>query len=156
MRMQEEYKRAAAKAMKLLLQQDRTEWELRDRLRRADFSEEAVCAALEYVSGFGYIDDYRYAVQYLSYKKGRHSRRELQYKLKNRGVPPEILQRAMEEYPPEDETEPIAYLVRKRLGRQSLSQMKYGDRNKMISYLARKGFDLPVIKRTLQGLSAEQ
>ncbi len=156
MRMQEECKRAAAKAMKLLLQQDRTEQQLRERLQKADFSEEAVSFALEYVSGFGYIDDYRYAVQYLFHKKERHSRRELEYKLQNRGVPPEILQRAMEEYPPEEEREPIAYLVRKRLGEKSLSRMEYADRNKMISYLARKGFDLPVIRRTLRELGAEQ
>ena len=58
---QKECKKAAERAMKLLLQQDRTRKELQDRLYRAGFSERAAEYALAYVSGYGYIDDFRYA-----------------------------------------------------------------------------------------------
>ena len=51
----EEVRKAKEKAMRLLLQQDRTEKELRDRLYRAGFSETASEAAMQYVSGFGYF-----------------------------------------------------------------------------------------------------
>ena len=57
----DEVRKAKEKAMRLLLQQDRTEKELRDRLYRAGFSETASEAAMQYVSGFGYLDDRRYA-----------------------------------------------------------------------------------------------
>lgn len=53
----DEVRKAKEKAMRLLLQQDRTEKELRDRLYRAGFSETASEAAMQYVSGFGYLDD---------------------------------------------------------------------------------------------------
>ena len=62
----EEVRKAKEKAMRLLLQQDRTEKELRDRLYRAGFSETASEAAMQYVSGFGYLDDRRYAENYFS------------------------------------------------------------------------------------------
>lgn len=147
--MEGEDKRAVGYAMKILLQQDRTEKQLRERLERSGFSEAAIQCAVNYVAGFGYIDDLRYAVNYLSYRKDRHSRKELRYKLQNKGVPPEILQEAMETYPAEEELEPAAYLLQKRLGGRSLSQMEYGDRNKVASYLARKGFSMSVIRRVM-------
>ncbi|MFR2953958.1 MAG: hypothetical protein ACLTJ7_03590 [Clostridium sp.] len=52
----DEVRKAKEKAMRLLLQQDRTEKELRDRLYRAGFSETASEAAMQYVSGFGYLE----------------------------------------------------------------------------------------------------
>ena len=78
----EEVRKAKEKAMRLLLQQDRTEKELRDRLYRAGFSETASEAAMQYVSGFGYLDDRRYAENYISFHKGRRSRKEISFKLK--------------------------------------------------------------------------
>ena len=80
----EEVRKAKEKAMRLLLQQDRTEKELRDRLYRAGFSETASEAAMQYVSGFGYLDDRRYAENYISFHKGRRSRKEISFKLKQR------------------------------------------------------------------------
>ena len=76
----EEVRKAKEKAMRLLLQQDRTEKELRDRLYRAGFSETASEAAMQYVSGFGYLDDRRYAENYISFHKGRRSRKEISFK----------------------------------------------------------------------------
>ena len=45
----EELLRAQKKAMSLLGYNDRTEWELMDKLLKAGFSEEAVNGAIEYV-----------------------------------------------------------------------------------------------------------
>ena len=117
----EEVRKAKEKAMRLLLQQDRTEKELRDRLYRAGFSETASEAAMQYVSGFGYLDDRRYAENYISFHKGRRSRKEISFKLKNKGVPPEILSMAMEGYEIEDESVAIEHLIQKKIKGQRLS-----------------------------------
>ena len=71
----DEVRKAKEKAMRLLLQQDRTEKELRDRLYRAGFSETASEAAMQYVSGFGYLDYRRFAENYISFLIGRRSRK---------------------------------------------------------------------------------
>ena len=59
--MEDEKLKATKKAMGLLQHMDRTEWELRSKLEQAGFSEEAVEAAIQYVAGYHYIDDKRYA-----------------------------------------------------------------------------------------------
>ena len=146
----EEVRKAKEKAMRLLLQQDRTEKELRDRLYRAGFSETASEAAMQYVSGFGYLDDRRYAENYISFHKGRRSRKEISFKLKNKGVPSEILSMAMEGYETEDESAAIEHLIQKKIKGQRLSDMEYTQLNKITAYLARKGFSFPVISRVMR------
>ena len=142
--------------MRLLLQQDRTEKELRDRLYRAGFSETASEAAMQYVSGFGYLDDRRYAENYISFHKGRRSRKEISFKLKNKGVPPEILSMAMEGYETEDESAAIEHLIQKKIKGQRLSDMEYTQLNKITAYLARKGFSFPVITRVMREMKERE
>lgn len=147
---QDECRKAAEKAMNLLLQQDRTKKELQDRLYRAGFSEQASAYAMEYVTGFGYIDDLRYARNYISFHKGNRSKKELRYKLMNRGVEPEVLAVALEEYESEDEQNVLSRLLIKRLKGKQLSDLEYAEQNKITTYLARKGFALPAIRRVMQ------
>ena len=63
--MEDEKLKATKKAMGLLQHMDRTEWELRSKLEQAGFSEEAVEAAIQYVAGYHYIDDKRYAKRFV-------------------------------------------------------------------------------------------
>ncbi|MBQ6377003.1 MAG: regulatory protein RecX, partial [Lachnospiraceae bacterium] len=51
--------RARKTALVLLTDMDRTEMQLLEKLRKAGFSEEVVRDAVEYVRGFGYINDER-------------------------------------------------------------------------------------------------
>lgn len=142
----DEEKKAAEKAMNLLLQQDRTKKELQDRLYRAGFSEKAAEYAMNYVMGFGYIDDLRYATNYISFHGGSRSRKELRYKLMNKGVPPEIIAEAFLEYEDEDEQTALRHILRKRLKGRRLSDMDYKEKNKITAYLGRKGYPLPAIR----------
>ena len=63
----EEQKNARRKAMLLLEHMDRTEKGLSDRLRQAGFSAEAVEDAMNYVRSYGYLNDDRYAENYISF-----------------------------------------------------------------------------------------
>ena len=64
----EERNRARKKAMRLLEHMDRTEKGLTDKLRQAEFSQEAVEDAIAYVKSYGYINDARYARTYISFR----------------------------------------------------------------------------------------
>lgn len=149
---QQEYKKATEKAMNLLLQKDRTKKELEDRLFRAGFSEKATQYAMQYVMGFGYINDFRYAADYIDLHKRNRSRLELQIKLMKKGVDSEVIAQAFESYEAEDEEEAIRTMLQKRLRGKRLSEMEYADRNKVTAYLARKGYALPVVKRIMREL----
>jgi regulatory protein len=136
--------------MNLLLRQDRTRKELSDRLSRAGFSEEAIGYALEYVESFGYVNDKRYAQNYVAFHKGELSARELRYKLTGKGVPPEILSEVFTEYEPEDEEDALCRKLEKRLRGKRLSDMDAAEKNKVVSYLTRKGYRLTAVKRMMQ------
>ncbi len=147
---QKECKKAAERAMKLLLQQDRTRKELQDRLYRAGFSERAAEYALAYVSRYGYIDDFRYASRYISFQKDKRSRKELRYKLLDKGVDSEVIAAAFEQYGPEDEYGAIRRLLQKRLKGAKLIETDMETKNKIIAFFARKGYALSSVKRVMK------
>ena len=82
----EEAKRAASKAMQLLLNRQRTEKELRRMLLDKQFSPEAADAAIVYVSSFGYLNDRHYAEVYLHSMSGKKSRSMIRRELLEKGV----------------------------------------------------------------------
>ena len=77
---------ARKKALQLLEFKDRTVRSLSDRLGQAGFSDEAVQDAVEYVISCGYLDDARYAENYIRFHHDRSSRKKLTADLRRRGV----------------------------------------------------------------------
>ena len=60
---------------------DRTEHQLREKLRASEYPEEVIEEAIEYVKSFHYIDDERYAETFTRYKKEKMSRQQIKQKL---------------------------------------------------------------------------
>ena len=135
--MEEEVLRAKKKAMALLLHNDRTEWQLRDKLTRSGFSEEAVDEAVEYVRSFHYIDDERYAVRFVEIYHETRSIKRLRQDLYKRHVSDEYIATAIENIDNDDS----AALNREfeRIG-QKLADMSYEEKQKVAAKLYRKGF----------------
>lgn len=147
-----EGKKAAEKAMSLLLARDRTRKELTERLYRAGFSESASSEAVAYVEQFGYINDRRYAGNYVMFQKGKRSRREMAYQLAERGVADEIISDVLCEDAYEGEEEAIRTLAVKKLKGRELSGLTYEERQKIMAYLGRKGYDFHTIKKVFSQL----
>ena len=82
----EEQKKARRKAMLLLEHMDRTEKGLSDRLRQAGFSAEATEDAMNYVRSYGYLNDHRYAMNYISFRMGTKSRQKIFQELSGKGI----------------------------------------------------------------------
>ena len=107
-------RRARHRALHILERSDRTEQELRAKLER-NYRAEAVEDAISYVKQYHYLDDRRYAVNYLN-SRGRVKRRrqveqELLYK---KGISKEILEEARTEAEPQDEREQIRRWMEKK------------------------------------------
>lgn len=149
--MEEEHKKAIEKAMQLLLYKDRTERELSERLKQTGFSEQAIRAAMEYVESFGYIDDLRYATNYVSFRRESKSRREIIYKLREKGVADNTIEQALEEEY-QGEGEAIRNLLKKRLKGKKIEELERRERDKHIAYLCRKGYSYSEIQRALDNL----
>ena len=145
----EENKKATEKAMSLLLVQDRTEKGLYDRLVQAGFSEEASGFAVNYVKGYGYVDDFHFATHYLACRKGEKSRRELKYKLLAKGVSEEAIAAAFEDYSREDEYDALQKQLNKKLKGRRLSDVEYKEKQKIIAFLAGKGYEFSQIRHVM-------
>ncbi|MBR2188492.1 MAG: regulatory protein RecX [Eubacterium sp.] len=128
---------AVQKAMSLLLHQSRTEKELRNRLAMSGFEQEEVEEAVAYVSSFGYLNDRRYAENYVLSYSGKKSRRAIREGLLEKGVSEEEADAALAELQT-DEQGLILSLLRKKAGDPHLLQE--GELRRVLSFLGRRGF----------------
>ena len=91
---------------------DRTESQLCEKLRQNGYPEECVAAAVEYVKQYHYIDDLRYAKQYIRYHQQKKSSQRLKMDLMKKRVGREQIEQALAEEFVSDERAQIAELFR--------------------------------------------
>lgn len=141
MQQEPQLKKAKLKALKLLERMDRTEAQLREKLKAAEFDPEIIEQAIVYVKSFGYIDDERYVRNYIEYRQDRKSRRQLEQELQFRkGVTPELIQKVYDELEPYDERLLIKSQLEKR--KYSAKAADWNGRQKIVASLMRKGFQM--------------
>lgn len=145
-------KRAKQYALRLLTDMGLTESQLRRKLRQAQYPADIVEEAVSYVRSFGYIDDERYARDFIEYRKEKKSRREILAQLSQKGLDQEVIDRAVEEcYGREDGQEAIRKLLEKRRFDPAKADQK--EMSRTLAYLGRKGFDYEDIRVALANMS---
>lgn len=149
MDMEEKFLRGRKKAMALLTHNDRTKWELCDKLAKAGFEQEVIEDALAYVESFHYVDDLRYATRFAEiYSKSRSIQR-IRQDLKNRHVPEEYITIALESID-FDDSEALKKEIAKLLkGIEDKETLSYEESQKIAAKLYRKGFRTDAIFREL-------
>jgi regulatory protein len=130
-------RKAEARAMKLLLCHMMTVREMRERLIKEGFADGPVEDAIEYCSSFGYLNDERYAENYIISMRPKKSAAMIRRELENKGVSAENIETAFEENP-YDESEIIYNLVRKKDGEPH--RLDDRELRRTYAFLARKGF----------------
>ena len=78
-------KRARKRAMYLLQKMDRTEKQLREKLVQSEYPEEIVEDAIAYVRSYHYIDDVRYAENYVRCHQDTKSKMQIKIALTQKG-----------------------------------------------------------------------
>lgn len=142
-------KRAKLRAMHLLTDMDRTEYQLRNKLIMGGYPEDITEQALDYVKSFGYINDREYARRFVESRKGAKSRKELYALLSGKGLDSALIEEVLEECCSGEDTEmAIRNLLRRKRFDPDHSTEK--DRQKIYAFLARKGFQYEDICRAMQ------
>ncbi|MCR5087425.1 MAG: RecX family transcriptional regulator [Lachnospiraceae bacterium] len=155
--------RGKKKALELLERQDRTTRELHDRLIAADYTEEQTWDIIAYVVSFHYIDEARYAYQFILNHAKTKSRREITQVLVLKGVDKALIEQAYTEYEAmtrgsaaeisADDSDGTS--VEEAAVRRFVSQRVHGremtreKRKKVLAGLLRKGFSYPAIRAVL-------
>ncbi len=147
-----EVKKAIEKAMSLLSYQDRTKKELSERLYREGFSEKASQEAMEYAEHYGYVNDCRYVEHYIMFQQGKRSRREMIYKLREKGISRQVIESVFEEADYDGEESAICRAIEKRLKGRTVHELDFQEKQKVIAYLGRKGYDIHCVKNVFSKL----
>lgn len=135
--------KAYYRSLDLVSRRMRSEWEIRDYLKRKEYEPEIIAATIERLVERGYVDDERFAQRWIENRRllkptsNRRLRQELQQKRVAGGIIDSLF-----EADETDERDALRQLVERKQGR-------YPDRLKFMQYLARQGYNYDDIKAVL-------
>lgn len=130
--------RAKKRAMHLLERMDRTESQLSEKLRQNGYPDICIEEAIAYVKSYHYIDDTRYAENYVRFHQQKKSRQRLKMDLYSKGIDKAIIEEVLEKTFSSDEQEKIRQLLEKRHFDYGRSDRK--EQQKTYQFLMRRGF----------------
>lgn len=143
--------RAKKRALRLLESRDYTSGQLREKLRQGEYPPDCIEEAVAYVESYGYVDDLRYARDFINYHLENKTRARMEQDLLRKGVSKEIIGTAFAELEEagtrQDETAMIMKLLEKK--KYDAKTATKQDKQRMCAFLYRKGFHLEAINRAL-------
>lgn len=139
--------RAKKRALGILVKRDKTEQELREKLVDAKNDSISIDAALQFVRDAGYVDDDRYARDYIRSRRERKSFRMIRMELTRKGISQEILDAVFE-----DEKSQEADDVRNQFEKyiRKFPEMDQTARQKTYAHFCRKGYSGALIRQLLE------
>lgn len=141
-------KRARLCALHFLERTDRTEQQLRKKLASLFYPEQIIDDAVDYVKSYHYIDDVRYAAEYIRCRGGDKSLRLLELELLQKGVSRENFQAAAEQSElPDEEGQIRGWLEKKHY---SGDQADRKETERLYRFLLRKGYSAQSVGRVLR------
>ena len=147
-----EQREARRKALRLLEHMDRTEKGLQERLIQGGFSEAAAEDAV------GYVNDYRYALNYILYRIHSKSRQKILQELQQKGISRDVASEAWEEASDLEEPDETS-LLRTAIEKKCSPGDTLDDKamRRLYGYLQRRGFRMGDITAVLDemGISRE-
>lgn len=130
-------KRVKLKALSLLQSKDYSEYELHSKLKRDFISTALADSAVDYIKSYHYIDDRRYAENFVRYRSNGLSRLMIRQKLRSKGIDDAIINEALEAYEVDDMAQ-IRTIITRKFG--EISQIPKDKHQKIMNFLLRKGY----------------
>jgi regulatory protein len=150
---------ARERALRYLKDRDRSRAEVERRLARYGYGSSTITRVADYLAGYGFIDDRRFAESYVrSRARSGWGSRRLTHELLKKGVDKRIAERAVaalraEEGSAEDQVVLLVEGCGRRFGRD-LADDPVRARRRIQSYLQRRGHDWDMINQVLVRLTA--
>lgn len=137
--------KAIYRVLDLISRRPRSEGEIRDYLKRKQYSEEDIENILNMLSIKGYINDEDFARRWVESRRLLKpiSKRKLRLELSQKRISDEIINQILDN----DETDEVEVI--KELIIKKKAFMRYQDQQKLMQFLARQGFNYADIKRAL-------
>ncbi len=148
------YKEAISKTLSYLLDSDKTEGQVRKKLKEKGFEEDEIDASVEYAKSFNYIDDLRYAKHFVEGYKDKRSLKRIRQDLKNRFVSDNIIDIVLEDET-YDELDALRNDMKKILSKYDIYSITYEDKQKIMAKAYRKGYSSSNIVKVLSEIEDE-
>jgi regulatory protein len=145
-------KRAKRRTLYLLNDMDRTEQQVRTKLKEGFCPSHIIDKAIEYAKGYHYINDDSYARRYIEYKSTSKSKLVIVSELRNKGIDKEIIDRIYEENEINDNNAIIKLIHKKKI---DLVEADKDQLRKLYMYLSRKGFQYEDIENAIKQVRNE-
>jgi regulatory protein len=147
-------KRATKRAMNLLQKKDYTEKKLRDKLAEGLYSDDCIDAAIEYVKSYKYLDDDRFARDYIIYHLENKSKNRIVQDLSNKGIDKEAILRIFDEVYSDYDSEEVENAeyqqIEKLLEKKHYSSdMDFKEKQKIMAFLLRRGYNMDSIRKCM-------
>lgn len=139
--------KAYMRSLDYLARRPRSEWEIKDYLKRKEYEVTTIKAVLSKLHAQGYVNDQKFARAWVNNRRLLKpvSFRRLQQELLQKHINQDVISQVLAE-DETDETQIIRELIAKK--RQ---QTRYQDNQKLLAYLVRQGFNYGNIREVLQG-----
>lgn len=149
--LEEEKLKAKNKALRFLSYQRRSTKEVKDKLEREGFETFIIEETIAYLKSYNLLDDLEYAKAFMEAKarQNKYGPERIKFELYKKGIPREIIDKVLEEYPDEYS---IAYnlaLKKKKTYKTNDRRVLYG---KLGNFLQQKGFTYDCILRVLEDI----
>ena len=140
--------RCKKRALHLLEKQDRSEKNLRDKLREGGYPDNVIDITIEYIDEYGYLDDARMAASHIRFYQDSRSKQRIKQDLLSKGISSEVIDNALEEEYSADETVLIESILTKK--NYNKDEASYEEKAKMYRFLLSRGFSSEKINRVLK------
>ncbi len=140
------------RSLDYIARRPRSEWEIRDYLRRKEYDSPTTDVILNRLSIKGYVDDVKFAESWVNTRKllKPTSLRRLKQELQQKHVAQEAIEQVLQQGP-EEEQQALREVVLKKRG-----HARYQDQQKLMAYLLRQGFNYGDIKMVLAELEEDE
>ncbi len=141
------FPRAKERGLYLLEKQDRTEKDIKNKLRQNGYPFDVIERVLDYLKENHFVDDMRYAESYIRYHQTGQSRRKLQANLYQKGISKDVITDALDKEYRALELGMIKELLAKKKYDPDTSTRS--DKQKMYRFLLSRGFKYDDISAAL-------
>ena len=147
---QRAYPHALEAAMKYLALRERSEQEIRTRLRRSQYDEATIQKVLDTLGLHDLVSDTRFAGQWAQSRARKYGKKRIAQELRMKGVSDEEAQAALDAIPEEEEYARALDQARR------LAKKYQGEPRKLIQALLRRGYSFAVAKKAAMEAAAEK
>ena len=143
----DEFNRAKNFALNKISYSQKSTYEVRQKLKEKNFSEDVIEKIIAYLASYGFLDDEAYVKAYIRDKDevSNWARGKIRFMLKRKHIDDKLIDDYIYLISDEREAEKASFFADKKIK----NDFSYDNRTKVFRHLASKGFDIDIINQVL-------